>query len=112
MPGGFGCPDGDGDRVPNDGRDNCPTVSNPDQSDVDGDGIGDVCEPDTDGDGIIDDADNCDTVSNQSQADRDGDALGDACDGDVDGDGSGQRRRQLPDRLELRPGRRGRRWDR
>lgn len=40
-----GCPlpDLDGDRVP-DGADNCVVVSNPDQSDVDGDGVGDVCD--------------------------------------------------------------------
>lgn len=37
--------DTDGDGVPDD-RDNCPTVSNPTQSDADGDGQGDHCEPD------------------------------------------------------------------
>ena len=35
--------DVDGDGVPND-IDNCPNVFNPDQSDVNGNGIGDVCE--------------------------------------------------------------------
>ncbi|MFP4601235.1 MAG: endonuclease I family protein, partial [Persicimonas sp.] len=37
--------DADGDGVP-DGEDNCPTVSNPDQIDTDGDGLGDACDPD------------------------------------------------------------------
>lgn len=36
--------------------------------------------PDTDGDGITDNADSCVTVANADQADADGDGLGDACD--------------------------------
>ena len=43
--------DTDGDGVA-DYRDNCPTVANPNQSDIDHDGIGDVCDSDADGDGI------------------------------------------------------------
>jgi hypothetical protein len=44
--------DSDGDGVP-DSEDNCPTVPNPDQSDLDMDGIGDVCDHDADGDGFL-----------------------------------------------------------
>lgn len=37
-------PDEDGDSIPDTG-DNCPAVANPDQSDLDSDGMGDVCDP-------------------------------------------------------------------
>jgi hypothetical protein len=43
-------PDADGDGVP-DATDNCPDVTNTDQSDIDGDGLGDECDEDMDGDG-------------------------------------------------------------
>lgn len=46
-------PDQDGDGVTDD-EDNCPTVANPDQSDHEGDGLGDACDSDDDGDGVAD----------------------------------------------------------
>jgi hypothetical protein len=74
-----GDPDSDGDGVA-DGTDNCPTTSNPNQADADGDDQGDACDPDDDGDGVADGTDNCPTTSNPNQADADGDDQGDACD--------------------------------
>ncbi len=43
--------DSDNDTIP-DHADNCPNHYNPDQADLDGDGRGDVCDPDMDGDGV------------------------------------------------------------
>ena len=54
---------------------------------LDGDSMGDACDPDDDGDGIADTGDNCPVIANASQANLDGDSMGDACDPDMDGDG-------------------------
>ena len=70
-----------------DAADNCPLVSNLGQADTDGDGKGDACDADLDGDGVDNGIDNCPIDPNNSQADLDGDGLGDACDPDIDGDG-------------------------
>jgi hypothetical protein len=47
--------------------DNCPDLFNPDQADIEGDGIGDVC-------------DNCPDIANPNQVDADSDSTGDVCD--------------------------------
>lgn len=79
--------DTDGDEIL-DGVDNCPLVGNNDQLDTDQDGMGDVCDDDIDGDGILNDApDNCPLLPNADQANNDGDAMGDVCDPDDDNDG-------------------------
>jgi len=89
--GGGGFTDSDGDGVA-DSTDNCPTVANDDQADLNGAGRGDACDPDDDNDDVPDDQDNCPTVKNPGQEDSDPDAQngGDACteqaaDRDADG---------------------------
>lgn len=69
-----------------DNGDNCPAVANADQADLDGDGQGDVCDPDIDGDGVANDQDAFPTDPSES-VDTDGDGIGNNADTDDDGDG-------------------------
>lgn len=70
--------DSDSDGIP-DTRDNCVSTANTDQADIDGNGLGDVCE-DFDRDGIPNVRDNCPDNPNVNQADEDSDGVGDVCD--------------------------------
>lgn len=72
--------DSDKDQVP-DMYDNCVSIQNTDQTDVDSNGKGDVCD-DFDRDGVIGQSDNCLNIPNYNQKDTDGDSVGDACDPD------------------------------
>ena len=77
--------DSDSDSV-HDGWDNCPDIPNTDQTDTDGDGLGDVCDDDDDNDTVLDSVDNCPLIANLDQLDTDNDGLGDVCDDDDDND--------------------------
>ena len=81
--------DQDGDGVA-DSKDNCPTVYNPNQSDLDKDFIGDICDLDTDGDGYLDDLDCAPTDHTVSPGakERCGNTVDDDCDGETDEEGA------------------------
>lgn len=85
--------DADNDEIL-DVRDNCVDVVNFDQLDTDGDGVGDACDDDDDGDTIPDGDDLCPLVVSGhpvigggiEQADNDDDGQGDPCDKNDDSD--------------------------
>lgn len=99
--GGGGCTDTDNDDICN-SKDKCPNTFAQgmfNNQDLDGDGIGNWCDTDQDGDGIPEKEeiptegnlrhfewlpsgvrDNCTQVVNADQDDEDGDHIGDACD--------------------------------
>jgi hypothetical protein len=58
----------------------CTYYANTDQADLDADGLGDLCDPDDDGDGVDDVDDNCPRVVNPDQDNFDGDGFGNVCD--------------------------------
>jgi hypothetical protein len=75
--------------------DNCPVLWNPEQKDVDEDGVGNECDTcpsipnadqsvgpcsDDDGDGVLNAKDNCPSEKNPAQSDEDQDGTGNACD--------------------------------
>jgi len=103
---GNSCVDSDGDGFGDPGYpendcpdDNCPDLFNIAQDDIDGDHLGDVCDPDIDGDGVLNEDDDCPYAYDPLQEDSDLDSIGDACDNcpdvynpyqyDDDGDGEG-----------------------
>ena len=81
-------PDQDGDGVP-DARDNCRDIPNPDQRDTDGDGFGNLCDADVDGDGLRHDLlgprPSAPATSSRSRSPRR--SYGYVADQDLDGDG-------------------------
>ena len=77
--------DSDGDGV-FDTVDNCLTVANRDQADLDDDQQGNACDNDDDGDGVLDNVDAF-PLDDSETLDTDGDGIGNNADTDDDGDG-------------------------
>jgi hypothetical protein len=71
--------DVDGDGVPN-AIDKCQKDADPEQTDTDGDGLGDLCDDNDDNDKYPDAIDKCPTFASPNNSDSDGDGIGDPCD--------------------------------
>lgn len=82
------CSDDDRDGIP-EWADLCPDLATDQEgnNDLNGDGEGDACDIDVDGDGVVNSEDNCERAINPLQEDTFGNPQGDACE-DVDEDGS------------------------
>ena len=80
-----GMSDMDQDMI-SDSQDNCPTIYNPNQSDLDNDGKGDLCDDDMDGDSVPN-AQDAFPMDGDESVDTDGDGIGNNADTDDDGDG-------------------------
>jgi hypothetical protein len=74
--------DTDGDGI-KDYLDNCPLTPNTDQSDFDGDALGDACDADADDDGVSDDADACLWTPFGSLINADGCSISQLCPADA-----------------------------
>ncbi|MBF0142970.1 MAG: tandem-95 repeat protein [Magnetococcales bacterium] len=86
--------DSDDDGVA-DAADNCLMVENPGQTDTDGDRLGNACDGDDDGDGVLDPVDAVPLDKTESR-DSDQDGIGDNADVDDDGDGVADSADALP----------------
>ena len=77
--------DFDGDGVV-DIEDNCEEDANPDQDDLDLDGVGDLCDDDADGDGYAEGEGDCNDLDNAINTDADEycDGIDNNCDGEID----------------------------
>jgi len=83
--------DSDNDGV-FDFSDNCPSLHNSDQANFDNDSLGDICDPDNDNDGVLNE-DDIYPLDPLESTDTDGDGIGDNADTDADNDG-------MPDSFE------------